>query len=114
MFQNRTPFDRRVSRLNRKHVAMSRGAVTTLRKDGLIVVRPARRTVHFPFKFLLITFAALFLFKGFLLAWLGPDTYGDRVADLSAGTSAEQVGAWVMQSDPASRFVADQIKPYLP
>ena len=49
----------------------------------------------------------------FLLAWLGPDTYGDRVADLAAGTPVEQAGAWVMQSDPASRFVADQIKPLL-
>ncbi len=114
MFQKRTPSDQRVDRLNSKYMAMSRGVVTTLRKDGLIVVQPARRTVPFPFKFLLIMFTALFLFKGFLLAWLGPDTYDNRIADMAAGTFAEQAGAWVMQIEPASQFLANQIKPYLP
>ena len=105
MLQKRTPSDRRVDRLNSTYMAMSRGVVTTLRKDGLIVVQPARRTVPFPFKFLLIMFTTLFLFKGFLLAWLGPDTYDNRIADLAAGTFAEQAGAWVMQIEPASQFL---------
>ena len=114
MFQECTPFDRRGDRPNSRYLAMSHGVVTTLREDRLIVVQPARRTVPFPFKFLLIMFTALFLFKAFLLAWLKRDTYGNRIADLAAGTFAEQAGAWVMQIEPASQFLAHQIKPYLP
>ncbi len=109
MFQNHALFDRRVRRLNRKHEAMSRGYTTKLRKDGLIVVQPQRAQVRLPLKFLFLVFVALILFKGFLMASLGTEAYGERVAGLAGGTTVEQVGAWVMQPEPATEFVAAQI-----
>lgn len=114
MSGNHTTFDRRVRVLNRKHDAMSTGYTTMLRKDGLIVVQPARARARFPFKFLFILVVGLILFKGFVLASVGPEGYDTRVAALAEGTTVEKAGAWVMQSEPATQFVAKQIAVILP
>jgi len=44
---------------------------------------------------------------------VGPVTYDDRLSVLDSGTGVEQVGAWMMQIDPATVFLADQIGPIL-
>ena len=114
MFRTQSTFDRRVQRLNRKHDAMARGYTTMLRKDGLIVVQPQRARARFPFKFLFIIVAALIVFKGLVLASVGAESYDARVAALATGTTVEKAGAWVMQSEPATRFVAEQVSAILP
>ena len=35
----------------------------------------------------------------------------ERVSKLGNGTTAEQAGAWVMQSDPVTTFLAGLIEP---
>ncbi|MGO4916188.1 hypothetical protein [Pseudogemmobacter sp. W21_MBD1_M6] len=57
----------------------------------------------------MLTLIALFGLKGFLYVNLGAITYTERVGKLQSGTVVEQFGAYVMQADPVTLWVADQI-----
>jgi len=113
MVENQLQFDQRLRQLDRKYRAMSHGFTTRIRSDGLIVVQPERARFRVPIKPLLVFIIAVIAFKGFLIANLGPATYDDRVAKLRSGTIVEQAGAFIMQSDPASHYIAGQIGPIL-
>nr|WP_263618922.1 hypothetical protein [Ruegeria profundi] len=106
-------FDRRIHRLNKKHAKLSRGYRATMRKDGLVVMKPQRVRSAVPAKLLLICLAGLFAFKVFLLSSLGSSAYQYRVDNLALGTPVEQAGAWVMQIDPVSAFLATQINSFI-
>lgn len=106
-------FQTRLKALDRKHTAMGRGYTTKLRDDGLIVVKPRRKGWAISPRVLLLGVFAFFMFKAFVLASLGPATYNDRVDRLAAGTPVEQGGAFVMQVDVITQFLADRIGPVL-
>lgn len=106
-------FDQRLRRLTRKHRAMAGGYVTRMRPDGLIVAQPRRAQARISGRSVILFILAFFLFKGFLIANLGPETYGERVGRLRTGTPVEQAGALVMQADPASAWISEQIGPVL-
>lgn len=115
MAQANVPFDKRLKRIVRQHEKMNAaGVVRAVNSDGLIVARPRMYRPRFPLKGLAVVLCLGFLFKGFLFAYLGPDGYAARVAELQTGTALEQAGAWVMQSDPATVFVAEGLKTILP
>ena len=103
-------FARRMSRLERTHAKLRRGAVTEMRKDGLLVMRPKR--AHGLLRVLKATalvVAGGIAFKTFMLASLGPATYQDRLSLLVNGTLPEQYAAHVMAIDPATQWLTDQI-----
>ncbi len=106
-------FDRRISRLNKKHAKLSRGYRATMRKDGLVVMRPQRVQSAVPAKVLLLCLVGLFAFKTFLLTSLGASAYQYRVDSLAQGTSVEKAGAWVMQIDPLSEHISAQLSKFL-
>ena len=114
MAQAHVPFDKRLKRIVRRHDRMQHGYTRTVTADGLIVARPRVYRPRFPLKGILFLVVAGFLFKGFMLAYLGDAAYGQRVATLESGTPMEKAGAWIMQSDPATVFVAGQLKTVLP
>lgn len=107
-------FDKRLRKLNRKSRAMERGFTTQLRADGLLIVKPKRRVAVISMRSVLFFLAAFILFKGLSLAHVGQVTYDANVAELSQGTFAERMGAIVMQSDPASEYVAHHLRRILP
>lgn len=113
MVQDRFEFEARLKRLVHKHTNMSRGYRTTMRPDGLIVVKPRRKRSPISLASVVIFLAAFFVFKGFLIANLGPAAYDDRVADLSGGTMVEQAGAVLMQADPLANMIAQKMGPIL-
>ncbi|MEL6887547.1 MAG: hypothetical protein AAFO86_02455 [Pseudomonadota bacterium] len=108
---NQVNFQKRLGTLKRQHQALANGYTTQLRDDGLIVVKPKRVRRSFPLRTLVLVVFGFFAFKGFMLASLGEITYNERVAKLGNGTVAEQAGAWVMQSDPFTTFLAGFIDP---
>lgn len=114
MDQGQIHFSKRLRRLDRKHRAMARGYETCMRPDGLIVAKPNGSRPRLPIKPLIFLAACFVLFKAFLMTQLGPVVYAERVERLAAGTVVEQAGAWAMQSDPASEWVARQISSGLP
>lgn len=113
MVHDEIDFQMRLRRLIAKHRGMSRGYKTKMRKDGLIVVKPHRSKSPISMKSFLLFIAAFMLFKGFLIANVGPDAYGERVARLQDGTIVEQAGGYVMQIDPVSELVAMKMGPVL-
>jgi len=106
-------FDQRLNLLARKHRALSRGYVTRIQADGLIVARPRRTSARLPRKAVFLFLLAFFGFKAFLVANLGPQAYDDRLARLQAGTVVEKGGAFVMQADPLTMYLAQQIGPIM-
>ncbi|MEL6617536.1 MAG: hypothetical protein AAFP16_01575 [Pseudomonadota bacterium] len=105
-------FNKRLTSLHRKHKAMANGYTTHLRGDGLIVVKPRMRARRNPpVRGLVYLALGFFVFKGFMFASLGDITYNERVAKMGNGTSVEQAGAWVMQADPLTQFLAGYIEP---
>jgi hypothetical protein len=114
MVDSKLQFNNRLRLLGRKHSKMANGYTTQMRSDGLIVVKPRRSARRgFPLKGLVFLALGLFGFKALILASLGPDGYGERVAKLQDGTVVERGGAWVMQVDPATQVLADLMGPVL-
>ncbi len=106
-------FDRRLKTLSRKHAQMANGYTSQLRGDGLIVMKPKRASRRgFPLFGLLALIAGFFVFKGIMFASLGDITYNERVAKLGNSTVIEQAGAWVMQADTVTLFVAGFAEPF--
>ncbi|MBE1282037.1 MAG: hypothetical protein GJ676_01880 [Rhodobacteraceae bacterium] len=106
-------FNNRLRRLERKHTAMSNGYTARMRDDGLIVMTPARRKSGVSGRSVILFVLAFFVFKGFLIANIGLAGYEERVDKLKAGNAIEQGGAWVMQAEPLSEWIATQIGPVL-
>lgn len=106
-------FHQRVDRLSRKHAALVHGADTFLRADGLLVAAPRRRWSVRPglsLKMLTLCLLGFVLFKGFLIVAVGPVTYDSRVERLAQGTPAEAIGAWAMQREPVSDWLAQEMR----
>ena len=106
-------FDKRLRRINRKHARMQRGVIASVNHDGLIIARPRRTAPRFPVRGMILLLAAFFVFKGGLYAYLGPITYNERVGTLASGTQVEQAGAWAMQADPVTIWIAQNLQPLL-
>lgn len=109
MSKNRQDFARRINKLSRKHKAVSRAHSVTMAPDGLIHVRPRRQFPKPPLRMLVLAVAILFVFKSALLSHLGDAAYTERLDKLATGNVSERAGAWVMQIDPVTQFIATQI-----
>ncbi|MGE4326819.1 MAG: hypothetical protein AB7E21_12050 [Pseudodonghicola sp.] len=106
-------FHQRVERLSRRHAALVHGADTYLRADGLLVAAPRRRwsgRAGLSMKALALCVLAFILFKGFLIVAVGAVTYDSRVERLAQGTPAEAIGAWAMQREPVSDWLAQEMR----
>ena len=106
-------FDRRLKLIGKKRARLADGYVSKVGKDGLIIFRPKRREGGFPIKGLALLVIGFFVFKGLILAHLGEGTFDARLTQLSQGSVVEQAGAWIMQSDPVSQTIAQQVRPFV-
>ena len=59
----------------------------------------------------ILIFASVCVFglKGAILYKVGPESYEARVARLQTGEGFDRLGAWLMQADPVTVWVAEQI-----
>lgn len=108
---NHTNFAARLREINKRHERLAAGYVRLEERDGLLVPverRRIRRANGRPIYGMATALGALFLFKGFLLAYLGNGTYVQRLSDLTGGSQLEQVGGWIMAADPLTRWIAAQ------
>lgn len=106
------PFDERLGRITKRHRKMAKGYKTKMGKDGLITARPTRR-LRFPWKFMLLIAVFCMLFKGAIFASLGPTAYDQRIERLARGSNAEKAGAFLMQPEPVTLWLATQLHPLL-
>ena len=111
-FQN---FDARMARITRQHQRLAKGYVTKVTKDGLIVHRPRRRVApYIPWRSVLGLLVVGMAVKVLMFVNLGPETYDARVATLMAGTQFEQVGAYLLQADQATLWLAAKVEELKP
>lgn len=103
-------FNTRLKKIRRSHRRMSNGYVRMVERDGLLVpVAKSRLSLGFPYRGLMLLVAGILLFKAVLLASLGAGIYDQKLAGFADGSTMEKIGAWVMQADPATRWLAGQI-----
>lgn len=106
-------FDRRMRRISRRHTQLSKGYVTSVNGDGLVVAKPRRKGSRSTLRGLAIVVLVMFAFKGFLHSQLGAENYNQRVANLAEGSVFEQVGSWVMSADPVTLAISAQVGKYI-
>jgi hypothetical protein len=100
-------FQKRQEALYRKHARLAKGYTTRLdKKSGTIVHVPDSKMGAYGLKTLLFLLPGFLVFKAFVLAWLGSETYLSHVQELATGSSYEQAGAWLMQVDPITAKLA--------
>jgi hypothetical protein len=102
-------FGQRIQRIDRHHRKLAKGFEISMDRDGLVVARPRRKSSGLPARGLFFCLVTLLLFKGFLLAQIGPDAYGERMSALENGTVVEKVGAYAMRPDPVTHWLATQL-----
>ena len=109
---NMRDFYSRVNRIERSHArgysfvaegTLGRTPRPVRRGRGLVLARSAL--------FLLIGIICL---KGVLNYQVGPDLYDQRVERLAQGDEVERIGATIMWADPASVWVADRLRNWMP
>ncbi len=107
-------FRNRLRQLDRKHAKAAHGFRARMRSDGLIVVEPQKvvRSGLSGKVFILFVVVGL-MFKAFLMAALGYASYDYRVAQLGEGSMIERGGAFLMQRDPVSYRIAEELRPLL-
>ncbi len=103
-------FDDRLRRIATHRSQMKRGYSLRVDRDGLIVARPRMVRRFLPVRGMVMLLVGFVGFKALLVAYLGEETYRDRVQNLKDGATVEQVGAWFMQADPVSSQLARQIR----
>jgi len=110
MSQSQVDFDRRLQAITSDPNKSGRSRVVIVDERELIVGAVSRRRYVFPLRGTLVLFGALLAFKVFLISYLGEGNYQDRVGKLADGTAAEKVGAWVMQVDPLTGMLVEELR----
>ncbi|WP_295531953.1 hypothetical protein [uncultured Thioclava sp.] len=106
-------FERRLHRIDKIHEAGGAfEAAGSLGRSYFDAMRPKSRR-GLPLRGLALLAAGMLLFKGMMLAQVGSDEYANRVDHLAKGNMGEQIGAWVLHADPATRYVAGLLSPLI-
>lgn len=107
MTKQQDMFDERYRRVLKRHRQLSRGYVTKLQKNGVIVHKPiAHVREAMSFSTLLLPFGILFVLKAAIVTVLGEDGYRQQVDLMREGGFIEQIGAVFMQIDPITAPLA--------
>lgn len=107
-------FHERLRNVERNHKRLNSGYVRLEERNGLLVpVQKVRTRVGFPWRGLFLVLMVFWLFKAFLLAYVGPLDFVDQHAKLETGTLVERMGAWIMRADPVTVYLSEQIAPVL-
>lgn len=80
---------------------------------GLSYSAPEERRSIPVFRPMLVIFLAIIAIKGIIHHEVGAETYSSRVEALNVGSSIDQIGAFIMQADPLTTFVSDQLREIL-
>lgn len=102
-------FENRQKAVRRKHTRMAKGYVTKLNKHGVFIQQPDHKARSYVVRKLVLVMAGLFIFKSFVLFWLGAEVYQSKLDALGSGTGVEKAGAFLMQIDSITAQFASLI-----
>ncbi|WP_309667052.1 hypothetical protein [Tabrizicola sp.] len=109
---NLNDFYNRVSRIEKSHAkgygfeasgTISRAGSATGKGRSWSFVKP-----------LVITLLLGVSLKGMIHYYIGADVYQNRVDALVLGQGFDPVGGWLMQADPATAWISNQLQVYFP
>ncbi len=106
-------FDRRMRRISRRQTKLSKGYVTSVNDDGLVIAKPRRKFRRGTLRGVAIVVLVLMVFKGFLHNQLGAYAYDNRVETLSGGSAFEKAGGILMAADPITLWLSGKFGQYL-
>jgi hypothetical protein len=107
---NHANFSARLREIDQRHKRLAAGYVRLEERNGLLVpVEGVKLRRGMPLRGISLALGMFLVFKGFLLAYLGPVTYANRVGTLDSGTIVEQMGGWIMRADPITHWIATQL-----
>ena len=110
MMSQREPFYERIRRIQRRRRKLAQGFGLKIDENNLIVPKPHLVALAFPWRGLCMALLVALGLKAYLMASLDSQTYASKLAALSRGDPVEQVGAWMMQPDPASGVLAQVMR----
>lgn len=117
MSATHAPFLNRVREIERKHQRMARGGSRiVVGRDGLLVKAPGpsrRIGLQLPLKLIAFTLLSLIAFKALVYRGIGEAQYLERLAQLDGGTPVDKVGGFLMQLDPATLWLVQQINQFV-
>ena len=110
MTRQRDLFAKRIRQIKRQHAKLSQGFALKVDKNNLIVPRAPVFQLAFPWKGLFVALCVALSFKAYLMATFDAQTYASKLDAMAQGHPVEQVGAWIMQPDPASDAMARMMR----
>jgi len=109
MSANVQKFDKRLTRIVRKHRSMSNGYGFRVDRTGLITIKPKRAKGAAPLTILFSVLCIGVLFKAVAVANFGPEKYASKLAPMHNGTVVEQAGAWLMEPGVVTMYVSQAL-----
>jgi|GEM_PF-5994674 len=110
MESSSTARNRRSNRVAGKRRS-GRNYTTVFDGEKWIVVQSRPRTpTRMPLRAIATALVVMFLTKGAVLAYLGPEGHRSRMIAMASDNFFYQAQAWVMRVDPISNFVAAQLR----
>jgi hypothetical protein len=94
---------RRINKIHRAGGGFEATGTLGLAYYNSLQRRRSRHVWLMPVALVLVT---VIVIKGAVLANVGEATYDSRIAALQAGDTADRIGAYVLQADPLTQYVA--------
>jgi hypothetical protein len=105
--RNRVNFEGRIGRIEKMHASgagfEAEGTLGMAYYNSLRPTQRRRSTWLLPLALIALT---VIVIKAGILSQIGADAYAARVAELSQGTFADRLGAYVLTADPLTEWVA--------
>lgn len=110
---NKGGFDKRLQKIEEKTLP-NRRVERRVGKDGLVVeVVKKKRKALLPYRAILTAALMTIALKGYLLAELGPEQYVGQIERMRSGHAGEIMAAFLLDTDPATKFVAGLLETYI-
>lgn len=100
-------FERRAKTVRTSHKKLAGGYVQKVDKNGIVKLQPRTTISLAPVRYILLIALALVAFKGAVLVNLGTEAYLDTLTPFQIGSTGERFGAWLMQIDPLTAWIAE-------
>ena len=106
-------FEKRLNRIDQIHQAGGAFEASGSLGRSYFDSMRAKSRRGLPLRGLALLVGGILLCKGAMLAQIGATDYSERVDDLAKGNVGEQILAWVLHADPATRYVASILSPWM-
>jgi hypothetical protein len=106
-------FARRSKSVEDSHRRLADGYVQKVNKNGIVELVPRRSFSLGPLRLIMLMVLVAIGFKAFILANIGEAAYLEKLTYFEIGSLGERAGAWLMQIDPATAWLAGQISAFL-